>query len=91
MSYVITQKCAGTCDTACVDACPVDCIEGLVPLEQLRALPASERGQMFIDPDRCTDCGACIHECPADAIYDEADIPAEHVGDIARNRRFFAR
>lgn len=91
MSYVITQKCAGTCDTACVDVCPCDCIEGLVPLDQLRALPAAERGQMFIDPDRCIDCGACLQECPADAIYLDDDVPAEHRGDIARNRDFFAR
>ena len=29
MTYVITQTCVATCDTACVDVCPVDCIEGL--------------------------------------------------------------
>jgi NAD-dependent dihydropyrimidine dehydrogenase PreA subunit len=90
MSYVVTSKCAGTCDTACVDVCPCDCIEGLVPLAQLRALPVAERGQMFIDPDRCIDCGACAQECPADAIYLDDDVPAEHRSDIARNRDFFA-
>jgi ferredoxin len=88
MSYVITEKCVGTCDSACVDVCPVDCIEGLVPLEQLRAMPARERGQMFIDPDRCTDCGACVQACPVDAIRHEDDT---HAIDVERNRSFFAR
>ena len=26
MAYVIAEPCSGTKDTACVDACPVDCI-----------------------------------------------------------------
>ena len=26
MAYVITEPCIGTCDTACVKICPVDCI-----------------------------------------------------------------
>jgi NAD-dependent dihydropyrimidine dehydrogenase PreA subunit len=27
MTYVIAEPCIGTKDTACVDACPVDCID----------------------------------------------------------------
>lgn len=93
MTYVITQKCVGTCDTACVDVCPCDCIIGPVPLAALRAVPAAERGrrfpgvQLFVDPDDCIDCGACLSECPVAAIYPEADAPRE---DIARNAGFFA-
>ena len=26
MAFVITEPCVGTCDTACVEVCPVDCI-----------------------------------------------------------------
>ncbi|MGE0403761.1 MAG: indolepyruvate ferredoxin oxidoreductase subunit alpha [Kofleriaceae bacterium] len=66
MAYVITSKCAGVCDTACVKACPVDCILGPVD------------GQMVIDPDDCICCGACVQECPVDAIVDEeAATPIE--------------
>jgi ferredoxin len=96
MTYVITQKCVGTCDSACVDVCPCDCIIGPIPLDQLRAIPAAIRGttfpgiQMFVDPDHCIDCGACTAECPADAIYYEADVPIAHHEDIARNAKFFA-
>lgn len=95
MAYVITQKCAGTCDTACVDACPCDCIAGPLPLAELRAVLPHERGarfpgmQMFIDPGECIDCGACVAECPVAAIYMEDDVPAEHRADIARNAAFF--
>jgi NAD-dependent dihydropyrimidine dehydrogenase PreA subunit len=97
MTYVITQQCIGTCDTACVDVCPCDCIVGPVPLDELRAVPASERGkafpgiQMFADPDVCIDCGACLPECPVGAIYADDDVPAEHRDDIERNARFFRR
>jgi ferredoxin len=62
----------------------------------LRAVPASERGkrfpglQMFIDPDECIDCGACMSECPEAPIYLDDDVPAEQRDDIARNAKFFA-
>jgi ferredoxin len=97
MTYVITQKCLGACDTACVDVCPCDCILGPVPLDQLRQVPANERGsrfpgiQMFVDPDECIDCGACEAECPVAAIYLDEDLPEEHRADIGRNAAFFKR
>lgn len=97
MAYVITQKCAGTCDTACVDVCPCDCIVGPIPLEQIRQVPAAERAtrlagiQMYVDPDECIDCGACVAECPVAAIYLDDDVPAEHREDIERNAKFFRR
>ena len=33
MSYIIGKACDGVCDTACVDACPVDCIHGPIDTE----------------------------------------------------------
>jgi NAD-dependent dihydropyrimidine dehydrogenase PreA subunit len=97
MPYVITQKCVGACDTACVEVCPCDCILGPVPLAQLREVPPAERAgrfpgvQMFVDPDECIDCGACVSECPVDAIYADSDVPEQHRDDIERNARFFRR
>jgi ferredoxin len=58
-------------------------------------VPPAERAarfpgvQMFVDPDPCIDCGACLDECPVAAIDD--DVPAEHRDDIARNAAFFRR
>ena len=97
MPYVITHKCVATCDTACVDVCPCDCIVGPVPVEELRAVPAPERGkqfpgiQRFINPDECIDCGACVAECPVSAIYEADAVPAEHRRDVERNAAFFRR
>src|SRR5258705_5310230 len=97
MAYVITKQCVGVCNTACVDVCPCDCIVGPVPLDKLRAVPAAERGkafpdlQLFIDPDECINCGACVAECPAEAIYLDDDVPAEYRDDIERNAGFFKR
>ena len=86
MTYVISSKCAGTCDTACVDVCPCDCIVGPIPVDQLRAGPRPPGIQQFIDPDECIDCGACAAECPVDAIARDVDAdPA----DVARNAAFF--
>ena len=97
MAYVITKKCDGVCNTGCVEVCPCDCIVGPASPERLRAVPEAQRGaafsgvQLFIDPDECIHCGACVAECPAEAIYDEADVPDEHRGDIGRNAAFFKR
>jgi ferredoxin len=97
MTYVITQKCLGTCDTACAEVCPVDAIHGPVEIDVLNALPPEERKravvhmQLYIDPDQCIGCGACRPECPVDAIYDEPDVPAEYKGDIAANELFFKK
>ena len=32
MSFIIGKKCISTCDTACVDVCPVDCIHGPIDI-----------------------------------------------------------
>jgi len=30
---------------------------------------------MYIDPDTCIDCGACVPECPYEAIFMEDEVP----------------
>ena len=40
--YVIAEPCIGTCDTACVKACPVDCIWGPDPLDKA-TMPAGSK------------------------------------------------
>lgn len=78
MSYVITPRCAGVKDGACVEQCPVDCI-----------FDAGE--QFVINPDDCIDCGACVAACPADAIYPDTDLPGEYAAALDLNRAFFQR
>jgi ferredoxin len=53
MAYVITEKCIGTKDSACVDVCPVDCIH---PRKDEPEFATVEH--LYIHPDECIDCGA---------------------------------
>ena len=68
MPFVITDPCIGTKDTACVDVCPVDCIHPRKDEPEFAAAP-----MLFIHPDECIDCGACVPACPVAAIYDSID------------------
>lgn len=91
MTYVITKICEGCCDTACVAACPMDCIHGPIAIEEIRALPKEAKSglQLFIDPSECIDCGACEPECPVEAIYLDDQLPQTHEEDLERNAAFF--
>jgi ferredoxin len=40
---------------------------------------------LYINPDHCIDCGACIPECPVDAIYSEAEVPPQWRHYVALN------
>jgi len=33
---------------------------------------------LYIDPDTCIDCGACVPECPFGAIFPEDEVPAAY-------------
>lgn len=89
MTYVITEPCVGVCDMACVDVCPADAIHGPLPLEEIRSLEDRKNLQMFIDPDSCIDCDACVSECPVAAIYPEDEVPAEWQDYVEKNAAFF--
>jgi ferredoxin len=65
MTHIITSLCLR--DSSCVDVCPVECI---VP-----GKPVDEWPWFYIDPDTCIDCGACIPECPYEAIFTEEEVP----------------
>ncbi len=73
MPFVITDPCIGTKDSACVDVCPVDCIH------PRKDEPEFEQATMlYIHPDECIDCGACVPACPVAAIYDSVTRPRHH-------------
>lgn len=92
MAYVIAEPCVGTCDTACVEVCPVDAIHGPLPASEMASrTPDARVGlQLYIDPEACICCGACAPECPVEAIFDEDDLPARWTGYREINARFFA-
>ncbi len=70
MAYVIAEPCIGTKDTACVDVCPVDCIH---PRKDEASFESAQ--QLYINPDECIDCGACVPVCPVTAIFALEDLP----------------
>lgn len=86
MAYVIAEPCIGTKDTACVDACPVDCIH---PSKRESEYESSQ--QLYIDPVECIDCGACVPVCPVSAIYAADDLPDKwkHYAEI--NAKHYGR
>jgi NAD-dependent dihydropyrimidine dehydrogenase PreA subunit len=73
-------------DTACVDACPCDCI---APKKDDTGFESAT--QLYIDPAVCIDCGACLPVCPVSAIYLDADLPPELEHFKTVNADWYAR
>ena len=46
---------------------------------------------LYINPAECIDCGACVPECPVDAIYssEEEAIEAGEKEAVINNYKFF--
>ena len=72
MAYIVTDKCVDCVYTSCVDVCPV---------EAFHEAPDC----LYINPDSCIDCDACVPECPVEAIYRDADLPDELESWVAKN------
>jgi len=72
MAYVIAEPCIDVKDTACVDACPVDCIH-----PRKNESDFAGAAQLYIDPVECIDCGACVPVCPVSAIFALEDLPGK--------------
>ncbi len=86
MAYVIAEPCIGTKDSACVDACPVDCIH---PKKDEEKHGAAE--MLYIDPVECIDCGACVPVCPVSAIFAQDDLPEKWKNYTEINAKYFGR
>ena len=72
MAFVVTDNCILCKYTDCVAVCPAD---------------AFYEGPNFlvISPDDCIDCDLCPVECPAGAIYQEDEVPADQRNFIELN------
>jgi ferredoxin len=75
VAYVITEACIGTKNTACVSACPVDCIY-------------DEGDHYLINPEECIDCSMCMPECPVEAIYPDDEVPEDMQHYITKAAEF---
>jgi len=77
MTYVVAEPCIKCKYTDCVDVCPVDCFyEG--------------ENFLVINPDECIDCGACVPECPTEAIFADGDLPEKWAEYVELNARLCA-
>ena len=74
MTHVVTQSCIGCKDMSCASICPMECFH--IGPEML-----------YINPDDCIDCEACVIECPVEAIFHEDDVPAQIFSDIELNAK----
>src|SRR6059036_2311134 len=89
MAYIIAEPCIGTKDTACVDACPVDCIHPKKDTQYEDGRPGFDAvDQLFIDPVECIDCGACVPVCPVSAIFALDDLPEKWHSYIEKNANY---
>lgn len=72
MTYFVGENCVKCKFTDCTVVCPVDCfIEG--------------PNFLTIDPTECIDCGVCVPECPAEAIFADTDDAPDKEYWIAKN------
>jgi len=56
----------------------MDCIHG-----------SADDKMLFIDPEECIDCGACVPICPVKAIFTEAAVPEKWKDFIQINAVYF--
>ena len=76
MAFTVAEPCIGVKDHACVEQCPVECFyEGT--------------DQLYIHPDECIDCGACVAVCPVVAIFANDDVPENWKAYIDKNAKAF--
>ncbi len=73
MSHVVCEPCLKCKYTDCVAVCPVDSFR-------------EDAEILYIDPEVCIDCGACVSECPVQAIFAEEDVPEKWQNYIALNK-----
>lgn len=80
MAYIIAEPCVDVKDASCVAVCPVDCIHG-----------TDADNMLYINPDECIDCGACVPECPVSAIFPEDQVPEQWRQYIEMNYAYFGK
>ena len=81
MTYIVKDECIKCKLTDCVEVCPVDCIHGPHDKEgagaeaKVDGFVPDEKDSLYIDPEECIDCGACVDPCPVNAISHEDELP----------------
>ena len=66
MAYVVQEPCVNCKYGDCVEVCPVNCFY-------------ESDDTLYINPDECIDCEACVPECPVNAIVSDSDASQEWI------------
>ena len=74
MAFVVCEPCRDCKYTDCVTVCPCDCFY-------------EDDSMLYIDPEHCIDCEACVPECPVEAIFHDSTVPAPWTQFIQLNLR----
>ncbi len=82
MPYVVTDACVK--DFVCVAECAMAAI---APMASDAA--AATVSQVFINPDKCIECGNCADLCAQSAIFLSGDLPADKARFAGRNAAYF--
>jgi len=45
---------------------------------------------LYIHPDECIDCGACVPACPVEAIFPLDETPQQWSSFILKNREYYS-
>ena len=64
MTHVVAKPCFDCKYTDCVVVCPVECFY-------------QGEEMLYIHPEECIDCEACVAECPVEAIFHEDNLPEQ--------------
>lgn len=86
MAYVVAEPCIGAKDGNCAAVCPLDCIH---PTKEEAAF--AREVMVYINPETCIDCGLCMDECGAGAVFPREDLPERWQFFVKRNADYFAR
>ncbi len=65
MPHIVTGRCDNCKYTECVDVCPVECFHEAPTM-------------LYIDPEVCIECDACVPVCPVEAIFPDDEVPERY-------------
>jgi len=64
---------------------------GFMFIAMLGAPEFAAAEMLYIHPDECIDCGACVPACPVEAIFADSDVPEKWQNYTGINAEYFKK